>query len=74
MLTPERKAELAALLDAGPDFERDGVVRWRGVEPPQLIPTRWNIASAGRTQATLSRRLGLRHIPPGCEAFSADTC
>jgi transposase len=28
-LSAEQEAELAALIEAGPDFARDGVVRWR---------------------------------------------
>lgn len=36
-LTPGQEAGLAALIDAGPDFERDGVVCWRYVELRQLI-------------------------------------
>jgi transposase len=39
-LTPEQEAELAALIEAGPDFERDRVVRWRCVDLKQLILTR----------------------------------
>src|SRR4051812_34060799 len=42
-LTPDQEAELTAVIKAGPDFERDGVVRWRCVDLRQLILTRWNI-------------------------------
>src|SRR5918911_1589188 len=31
-LSPEQEAELTALIEAGPDFERDRVVRWRCVD------------------------------------------
>jgi transposase len=61
-LTPEQEAELARLIDAGPDTERDGVVRWRCVVPQQLILSRWNIASHERTIGKLRRRLGFSHI------------
>ena len=61
-LTPEQETELAALLEAGPDFERDGVVRWRCVDLRQLILTRWNIAYHERTIGKLRRRLGFRPI------------
>ena len=61
-LRAEPEAELAALIAAGPEFERDGVVRWRCVDPQQLILTRWNIAYHERTRAKLLRRLGFRHI------------
>jgi transposase len=61
-LTPEQETELAALIEAGPDFERDGVARWRCVDLRQLILTRWNIAYHERTIGKLLRRLGFRHI------------
>jgi transposase len=61
-LTAEQEAELTALIEAGPEFERDGVVRWRCVDLQQLILTRWNIAYHERTIGKLLRRLGFRHI------------
>src|SRR4051812_48940618 len=61
-LTPEQEAELRAVIEAGPEFERDGVVRWRCVDLRQLILTRWNIAYHERTIGKLLRRLGFRHI------------
>ena len=61
-LSAEQEAELAALIEAGPAFERDGVVRWRCVDLRQLILTRWNIAYHERTIGKLLRRLGFRHI------------
>ena len=30
ILSPEILVELAAIVEAGPDREKDGVVRWRG--------------------------------------------
>ena len=61
-LSAEQEAELASLLEAGPDFARDGVVRWRCVDLRDLILTRWNIAYHERTIGKLLRRLGFRHI------------
>ena len=61
-LTPEQEAELAALIEGGPEFERDGVVRWRCVDLQHLILTRWNIAYHERSIGKLLRRLGFRHI------------
>jgi transposase len=61
-LTIEQEAELTALIEAGPDFERDGVVRWRCVDLQQVILARWNIAYHERTIGKLLRRLGFRHI------------
>ncbi len=61
-LSAEQEAELAALIEAGPEVARDGVVRWRCVDLGQLILTRWNIAYHERTIGKLLRRLGFRHI------------
>ena len=61
-LSAEQEAELARLIDAGPDIERDGVVRWRCVDLQRLILTRWNIAYHERTIGKLLRRLGFSHI------------
>jgi len=61
-LTPEQEAELAGLIEAGPEVERDGVVRWRCVDLRELILTRWNIAYHERTIGKLLRRLGFSHI------------
>jgi transposase len=61
-LSAEQEAELAALIEAGPEVQRDGVVRWRCVDLRQLILTRWNIAYHERTIGKLLRRLGFRHI------------
>jgi transposase len=36
-LSGEQEAELAALIEAGPDLETDGVVRWRCVDLKVLI-------------------------------------
>src|SRR3954449_1800802 len=61
-LSAEQEAELAALIEAGPDCERDGVVRWRCVDLRQLILSRWNVAYDERTIGKLLQRLGFRHI------------
>ena len=61
-LSGEPEAELTVLIEAGPAFERDGVVRWRCVDLQQLVLTRWNIAYHERTIGKLLRRLGFRHI------------
>jgi DDE superfamily endonuclease len=47
-LSAEQEAALAALVEAGPEFARDGVVRWRCVDLQRLILTRWNIAYHAR--------------------------
>jgi transposase len=78
-LSAEREAELTALIEAGPEVARDGVVRWRCVDLQQLILTRWNVTYHERTIGKVLRRLGFRHIsarprhlgqdPAGIEEF-----
>ena len=49
---------MTALTEAGPDFERDGLVRWRCVDLQRLILACWNIAYHERTIGKILRRLG----------------
>ena len=48
MLTPEQKAELRALVVAGPDPERDEVVRWRRVDLRAEIARRFALSAQKR--------------------------
>src|SRR5919202_4699127 len=41
--TPEQGAELAAVVEQGPDPDRDGVVCWRRVDLKALIETRYEV-------------------------------
>jgi transposase len=61
-LTSEQEAELAQLIEDGPQVDRDGVVRWRCVDLQQQILTRWEIAYHERTIGKILQRLGFRHI------------
>jgi transposase len=61
-LTAEQEAELAALIDAGPAGDRDGVVRWRCVDLQRVIRARWAISYHERTIGQILRRLEFRHI------------
>jgi transposase len=61
-LTAEQEAELARLIEDGPQVARDGVVRWRCVDLQQQILTRWAISYHERTIGKIARRLGFRHI------------
>src|SRR5271157_384442 len=42
-LSPDQRAELAAIVDAGPDREVDGVVRWRRVDLKRVISERFGV-------------------------------
>ena len=61
-LTAEQEAELAALVEAGPDVEADGVVRWRCIDLKQLIGRRWGVDYHQRTIGKLLARLGFSHV------------
>jgi transposase len=60
LLTREQKAELAALVEAGPDPERDGVVRWRRVDLQARIETRFGVKMHERTVGKQLASLGFR--------------
>ena len=61
-LSAEQEAELAALVEAGPNFETDGVVCWRCVDLRDLIRERWGVDYHERTIGKLLKRLGFSHI------------
>jgi transposase len=42
-LSGEQEAELASLVDTGPDLETDGVVRWRCIDLKALIRRRFGV-------------------------------
>jgi transposase len=42
-LSAEQQAELAAIVEAGPDLAADGVVRWRRIDLQRLIKERFGV-------------------------------
>jgi len=63
-LTPERMAELKAIVLAGPDPARDGVVRWRCCDLRRVIAERFAVEVHERTVGKLLDRLGLSRLKP----------
>ena len=61
-LTPEQMAELATLVEAGPDPAVDHVVRWRRVDLRQVISERWGVEFHERTIGKLLHRLGFARL------------
>jgi transposase len=61
-LTTEQMAELAAVVERGPDPDRDGVVRWRRVDLQALIKARFDVALHERSVGKLLRRLGFARL------------
>jgi transposase len=64
LLTPEQKAELRSLVLAGPDPERDGVVRWRCVDLQGEIARRFGVEVHESTVAEWLHQLGLTRLQP----------
>ena len=61
-LTAAQEAELAALIEAGPDPGREGGGRGRCVDLRQLIDARWGVAYHPSTVGKLLKRLGFRRL------------
>jgi transposase len=61
-LSPEQQADLAQLVETGPDRAVHGVVRWRRVDLQRLIAERYGVSYHERTVSKLLRQLGFSHI------------
>ena len=61
-LSPAQRAEIAALVEAGPDRETDVVVRWRCVDLKRIIKARFNIDLDEVSVGRLLKEAGFSHI------------
>jgi transposase len=61
-LSPERKAELAGIVEAGPNPAVVGVVRWRRVDLQKVIKERFGVDYHERYVGTLLKELGFSHM------------
>ena len=61
-LTVAQKAELAALVEAGPDRETDGAVRWRRIDLKAVIEDRFGVVYHERSVSRLLHELGFSHL------------
>lgn len=61
-LSEEQKAELAEIVETGPDPEVDGVVRWRRVDLQRVIKARFGVEYHERHVSTLLKKLGFSHM------------
>jgi len=57
-LTAAEKAELAVLVEAGPDWQVDGVVRWRRIDLKEVIRDRFGVDYHERSVSRLLHELG----------------
>ena len=61
-LTAAQKVKLAELVEAGPDRETDGVVRWRRVDLKAVIEDRFGVIYHERSVSRLLHELGFSHL------------
>jgi len=63
-LSEDQEQELRELVIAGPDLERDGVVRWRCIDLRSVIAERYDVVLHERTVGKLLRRMGMAWVQP----------
>jgi transposase len=61
-LSGEQLAQFATLVEAGPDREKDGVVRWRRIDLKRVIAERFGVDFHERYVGKLLKKLGFSHI------------
>ena len=61
-LTAAQQAELAAIVETGPDRAVHGVVRWRRVDSQKIVAERFGVEYHERTIGKLMKHLGFSHI------------
>ena len=61
-LTKEQLAELAVIVETGPDRAVHGVVRWRRIDLKTVIEHRFGVAYHERTIGKILKVLGFSHI------------
>ena len=61
-LTPEQMTTLAAWVEAGPDAEKDGVVRWRRRDLQARITVEFGVTLHERTVGKQLAALGFRRL------------
>ena len=64
LLNERQMAELEALVVAGPDPEKDGIVRWRCLDLREQITRRFSVTFHERSVGKLLRRLDLTWLQP----------
>jgi transposase len=61
-LSAEQLAAFAQIVEAGPDREKDGVVRWRRIDLKRVIDARFGVGFHPRYVGKLLQKLGFSHI------------
>lgn len=71
-LSPEQMAQLSTWVEAGPNPERDGVVRWRRADLARRIEAEFGVELHERTVGTYLAKLGFRRLSVRPEHPNAD--
>ncbi len=61
-LTAAQKVELAAIVEAGPDRQATGIVRWRRIDLKAVIEERFGVVYHERSVSRLLHELGFSHL------------
>src|SRR6202140_4039488 len=61
-LSAEQLARFAQIVEAGPDREKDGVVRWRRLDLKRVIAERFGLDFHPSNAGKLLKKLGFSHI------------
>ena len=61
-LSESQLSELAGIVEAGPDIEKDGIVRWRRIDLKRVIKERFNVEFHERYVGVILEKLGFSHI------------
>ena len=61
-LSEQQLTQFAQIVEAGPDREEDGVVRWRRIDLKRVIAERFGVAFHERYVGKLLKKLGFSHI------------
>jgi transposase len=61
-LSAEQRARFAQIVEAGPDREKNGVVRWRRIDLKRVIAERFGVEFHPRYVGKLLQKLGFSHI------------
>jgi transposase len=64
LLTPEQDAAFKARIEAGPTYEKDGVVAFRGVDRQRILKEEFKVKAGLSRAYQLVHRLGLAWITP----------
>jgi transposase len=62
LLTPGQEEELKAIVLAGPDLARDGVVRWRRIDLKRVIHERFEVEFHERSVGKILAKLGFKRL------------